>query len=210
MDKLLKESWERFVDHSYTLDDLLLILDSVKENNRVLEFHTTDDKVWEKVLSKIEPLTKSKEKEYSRKAIQLIEQYECTHGQRQKQIDSRRRGYFRKTFYIAAATLCLLIPATCFNLNKSNVDSDILLVEKISRSGEIVSFILPDATKVTLNAGSRLIYSENFTNEERAVELYGDTHCCLIVMSDFESLHFCFHRNKLCFLFSTRNASTII
>ena len=60
MDKLLKESWERFVDHSYTLDDLLLILDSVKENNRVLEFHTTDDKVWEKVLSKIEPLTKSK------------------------------------------------------------------------------------------------------------------------------------------------------
>src|SRR5690554_7347626 len=174
MDQSLREAWERFVDQSYTLEDLLLILDSVKEDNRVLEFHAVDDKVWKDAISKIEPLTKSKEKKYRRKATQLLEQDECKHGQRQKQLNSRRKTYIRKTLYMAALVLCLLIPATYFYLNNRIIDSDVQLVEKKSRTGEIISFILPDATKVTLNAGSRLVYSESFTDAERSVELHGE------------------------------------
>ena len=88
----------------------------------------------------------------------------------------QRTGRFRKLFYAAAAAvmLGLLIPSVYFYKKSQTEPSIPQSIEMATRLGEVKSFTLPDATIVTLNVGSRIIYPEKFTADERVVELYGE------------------------------------
>ena len=63
----LREAWNRFVDNSYTCEDLALILDSVKDDKSLPAFYEVLDKVW----NNTPPETEEQKEAYRKEASQL-------------------------------------------------------------------------------------------------------------------------------------------
>ena len=174
MNNSLKEAWSRLVNHTYTIEDLVLILDSVKEDEPLQEFYEVDNRVWDEAFANTSPLTEEQKKAYRRKAAQLIAEYERKNGIPSVHIPSRTIVRFRKIWYAAAAAILLglLIPAVQFFVKPTTEQVAIPYIIKATQRGEIKTIVLPDQTKVTLNVASRLKYPAVFAGE-RTVELQG-------------------------------------
>jgi len=178
--KDLREAWNRFLDNSYTCEDLSLILDSLKEDSDFREFYEASDRAWHISISGMASETEERKETYRREAARLLAEYENKRKMRTMQIHSRNAntGRFRRIFYAAAAAailLAVLVPAAHYYLKpKTEQAMAVQYVEAVTPRGEIKTVILPDDSKVTLNAESRLIYPESFADDERAVELYGE------------------------------------
>ena len=167
------EAWNRFVNRTYTMEDLALILDSVKNDKHLREF----DEVWNRMLletaNNTQPLTAEQEELYREEVSQIIAKAEQRRTIRPAQATGRR---FRKLWYAAAAALLLglLVPETYHYLKRKTAQMTVQFEEAVAQQGEIKTVFLPDSTKVTLNAGSRLKYPVRFTGVERQVELLGE------------------------------------
>jgi ferric-dicitrate binding protein FerR (iron transport regulator) len=164
--------WSRFGDDSYTVEDLAMILDIVKDDENLQEFYEVSNR-----LRNNAPVeTKDRQEAYRKEAAQLIARYGKTRKIQSRKISSSRNiRRFRKIWYAAAAVLLLgvLIPGAYFYLKPKTEQIAVQYVEEFTRRGEIKTVFLPDQTKVTLNADSRLTYPEVFTGE-RSVELCGE------------------------------------
>ena len=171
--KDLREAWNRYVDNTYTCDDVALILDSVKGDAHLQEFY----EVWERVRKETitTPLTKEQEEALKKKIAQIIAQSGNRPNIWRKSPTIVR---FRKIWYAAAAAvlLGLLIPAARLFVKPTSeqTESIVQYIEAFTGRGEIKTVILPDQTKVTLNAESRMIYPEAFSGDKRLVELHGE------------------------------------
>ncbi|HBL74143.1 MAG: hypothetical protein A2W90_22450 [Bacteroidetes bacterium GWF2_42_66] len=92
----------------------------------------------------------------------------------QKQIHARERKYFiyRRVAQIAAAIVIVFLSVwtgtKIDNLAQPNY------TEVISPAGQKTRIILPDSSTVLLNGGSRIRYSQNFSKQNRNVELQGE------------------------------------
>lgn len=82
---------------------------------------------------------------------------------------------------VAAVTVCVTLAFVTVprkahdrDLSAHVQDAPVDMVELATANGEIRQITLPDSSKVTLNAGSVLIYPERFGSEERAVYLSGE------------------------------------
>ena len=176
--KDLIRAWKRYVNDSYTYDDVTLILDSIKDDDHLQEFTEVFNKVvWRRAMNDLPPTPEEKEL-YRRKAAQLLAEYQKRQKIEQRRIFSRNNIIrFRKIWYAAAAAaifLGILIPAYLYMKPETEQVAAIQYVEESTQRGEIKTIVLPDDTKVTLNVGSRIIYPDNFTGDERPVELYGE------------------------------------
>ena len=184
--KDLREAWSRFLDNSYTCEDLSLILDSLKEDGEFREFYEASDRAWDMAISDMPSETEERKEAYRREAAQLLAEYENKQQLRMKpiacgdpfRVHSRKSGRIRKIFYAAAAAaimLGVLIPAARHYLKpKTEQAAVVQYVEAVTHRGEIKTVVLHDNTKVTLNAESRIIYPAIFTGAERSVELSGE------------------------------------
>ena len=114
--KDLVEAWNRFTDHTYTIEDLALLLRSIEGDDYLREFDEVSDSVWEEAIANNPPMTEDKRELYKKKACQLLEDYERKH----KPVPSRNTVRLRKIFY-AAASIALLVASTYFI--KSQFDS---------------------------------------------------------------------------------------
>jgi len=173
--KDLMEAWERYTDKSYTCDDLALILDSIMDDDHLQEFDEVANRKWDMTMNELPPTPEERKVIYRKKAVQLLAEYES----RQKAQRLRKRrissGNIRRIWYAAAAVLLfgLLIPAAYMYM-KPTAEQTVQYVEMVTGRGEIKAVFLPDLTEVTLNAGSRIKYSADFTGDERPVELSGE------------------------------------
>ena len=170
----LQEAWNRFLDNSYTGADISLILDSLKEDRNLQDFYEVSNKVWHLSITDRLPETEEEKKTYRKEATRLIAQYE---RKRKLQVLSRNIGTFRRKWLAAAAILLisLLTPAIYRDYLKPKMEQvAVQYVEAVTQRGEIKTIVLPDGTKVTLNAESRLKYSTRFIVRERSVELQGE------------------------------------
>jgi len=172
--KDLIEAWERYVDDSYTCDDLALILDSTMNDEYIQEFKEVADRKWEKSMNNMQPTPEEKEI-YRKKFAQFFTEYERKSKNAIIQ-ESKTIVRFRKVWYAAAAALLLaiLIPAAYQHWKPKIEQFDVQYIEVMTQRGEIRNIVLPDQTMVTLNAESRLIYPDHFTDYERSVELHGE------------------------------------
>ena len=174
---LLPEAWSRFVDNSYTLDDLRLLLDSVENDEHLQECHEVLKRIWNEPLDSSLPVTEKQKRQYKREADRIFAEYMRN---RKASVPSQalvRLNRFRKVWYAAAAAILLviLIPATYYYYSKHKTEQLVVqYVETFTQCGEIRTIFLPDGTKVTLNAGSALKYPQRFSGDERPVELQGE------------------------------------
>jgi len=68
----------------------------------------------------------------------------------------------------------LVVNRDTINIDQSVPDGNMAMNQLIIPYGKTSEVLLPDRTKVYLNAGSRLIYPENFSGETRKVYLVGE------------------------------------
>ena len=171
----LQEAWSRFLNDSYTLVDLALILDSIKDDEKIREFHEVSDKLWNEIHNNTSPESEERKETYRKEAARLLTEYE---RKRSIQASSRNIGHFRKIWYAAAAVLLLgiLIPTAYHYMKPKTEQTELVVqyVEAVTQRGKIKTIILPDQTKVTLNAESLLTYPADFADNERSVELQGE------------------------------------
>ena len=175
-DASLQEAWNRFVDDTYTLEDLALILDSVRNDDNLAVFYNVLKKIGDDA-SSITPPTREQKEAYRKEACRIYAEYMRNGEPRIKPVSLRNNlSRFRRTWYAAAAVLLLglLIPAASIFLKPKVEQTLVQYVEKVTVRGDIETIILPDQTEVMLNAGSRLKYPVQFNGDERSVELYGE------------------------------------
>ena len=174
--KDIVEAWNRFVDHAYTIEDLTLILDSLKGGDHLREFDEVSDRIRNDAFVNRPLLTEEQKDAYRREILQLLAEYEKS---RIKNRESKIGVRFRKMWYAAAAAavlLGILIPAA-YHYSKpktEQAETVVQYVEAVTQRGERKTVVLPDQTSVTLNAQSRIVYPDRFTGAERPVELYGE------------------------------------
>lgn len=78
---------------------------------------------------------------------------------------------------IAAAVLLVLGGQTLWSsMNKETVDTPEYYQTLIVPAGQRAEVVLPDSTKVWLNADSRLVYPVSFNSKSRTVELEGEAY----------------------------------
>jgi len=91
--------------------------------------------------------------------------------------ERRQRRVYRYLFAAAAAICLFAIPYASIKTYCVITDvpqAEVSLCQVVTHNGEIRTIILPDSTSVVLNAGSTLIYPENFGGEKRSVYLVGE------------------------------------
>ena len=175
--KDLIEAWERYMNDTYTRNDLALVLDSIKDDEHIQEFREVFYRILDMAMKDMPPTPEERKEIYRKKFAQLLAEYESKKAKQTIHPPSRNNMVrFRKIWYAAAAVLLLglLIPATYLYLNPKMEQRSVQYVELVTQRGEIKTIFLPDQTEVTLNAGSRIKYLADFTGDERSVELCGE------------------------------------
>ena len=88
---------------------------------------------------------------------------------------TRKSGVFTQILKIAAVILLPLLAAgTFWLLNQPVEQTGLALVEQVNQRGQKTSLILPDGSKVRLNAASSVKYSPKFSGDRREVLLEGE------------------------------------
>lgn len=118
----------------------------------------TEDKYW----SRIEPFPMT-EDEVVRSCAQVLSKAKMR--ERQSKQQSRRIWFRRAISYFVAAILLIGVPVmSLWHVNKTEKAMSTLASaeykEFATRNGEIREVVLPDNSKVVLNAGSILLYPE--------------------------------------------------
>lgn len=92
-------------------------------------------------------------------------------------INRNIRIHLYRRISIAAACILLLLGLTnYFSYQQGSKYKSSQLVEVVNPLGTRSSFVLSDGTRVTLNAGSKLIYPSAFVSKTRDVEIRGEAY----------------------------------
>ncbi|HMO62457.1 MAG TPA: FecR family protein [Ferruginibacter sp.] len=92
----------------------------------------------------------------------------------------KRNWWNRNKIWLSAAAIVIVVSAaTLWFINGSNKTNGALAAlplknEVSTKNGSKTNLVLPDGTKVWLNAGSRLTYDKNYGNNIRQVQLEGE------------------------------------
>lgn len=76
----------------------------------------------------------------------------------------------------AAVVLLIALPLAFFHIGRSNVQDQFAEVRLEAPDGSQLSLTLPDGTKVNLNSGSAITYSQGYGITERSVSLRGEAY----------------------------------
>ncbi len=176
---VVQEAWHRFLNGTHTGEDLLLIRNSLKDEDGIKEFDDISEKEWQ--ASSIAELQENEEdkREHRFQAARLLTEYECkTSVSRMKSGQNpfpKSRHLYRRYFIAASiALLGILVPLLYFILEKTSQEVVVQYVEVQTERGEIKTFYLPDNTKVTLNANSSIKYPAAFVIDKRLIEMKGE------------------------------------
>ena len=105
---------------------------------------------------------------------------QAAYQKNRKRLDTGRRKYLF-TFYISRIAAILLLPliistgvlSYLYTRQLKQADT-VSYLEVLSAPGIVTQVLLPDSSKVWLNAGSSLRYPSRFTEKERNVQLSGE------------------------------------
>ena len=107
--KDLVEAWNRFINHTYTIEDLALLFNSVEGNDFLQEFDVVSDSVWDEALANKPFMTEDIRAAYKKKACQMLDEYARKH----KRHALKNKVRFRSILYTAAG-IALFVASTFF------------------------------------------------------------------------------------------------
>ena len=89
--------------------------------------------------------------------------------------DNNRRRTIQTILKVAASVLLVIgLSAITYFIGRNNGDSGISFYELTTPKGSKTQLLLPDGTKIWLNAGSKLLYPNKFSDNLREVFLEGE------------------------------------
>ncbi|MDR1173035.1 MAG: FecR domain-containing protein [Bacteroidales bacterium] len=173
----LQKAWSRFLNGAYTHSDVLMIVESLKENDNFREFYEASNHAWELSGEMKQLETEAQREEYRIQAAKLLVLYEQKYPNRrmrpaQPQVKRRRQS---RILYTMVMLCAVMVPLVYYTLNrKPEPEPVIQYVEATANRGEIKTVTLPDNSRVVLNANSTIRYPAVFATGERVVELQGE------------------------------------
>ena len=80
---------------------------------------------------------------------------------------------------VAAVLLLIMLPIIAYFLGMQKVNRQFAMIETNAPDGSQLSLVLPDGSKVKLNSGSTIRYSQGFGISDRKIYLHGEGFFCV-------------------------------
>ena len=90
-----------------------------------------------------------------------------------------RRMPIRLLVRVAAVLLLIMLPIIAYFLGMQKVNGQFAMIETSAPDGSQLSLVLPDGSKVKLNSGSTIRYSQGFGISDRKIYLHGEGFFCV-------------------------------
>ena len=154
-----KRSWlQRYWDNLYTTEDV--------QHLSTLPSDIDDDKLWQESLDSALDSDDKEKEQHKAEARQLLD-----HLRKSKVNPKNKHRQLQKLLSVAALVCFVFGSIYLWNYWRK---TSVLYLEIATSVNERQDIVLPDGTRLTLNACSRVRYPEQFTNETRNVELEGE------------------------------------
>lgn len=176
-----KKKIYRYLDNLYSKSEVEDILKDIQAPEMQREVDKISLEIWEESISKPPFLHHTEEEKYKQEAKALL------HKIKRKQVP------FKKWAWRAIACIILLLGIVNIKEYITFEHKHISLTEISTSFGEKKEYVLPDGSKVLLNACSTIKFPQQFQGENREVELDGEAY--------FEIVH----DKKKKFLIKTEN-----
>lgn len=164
--------FQKFLDRSCTLQEYHELMDLLKENQHEEKVRQMLQQVYESIARSLKSVT------YVNQEGQLQLNAEADRVEEQPVA----RTYRLPKFVLSAAALLLISVGVWWLYRMANNNSNHLLnptaqvVSKVTRPGQLKYLLLPDGTKVWLNAASTLEFPPSFNGDKREVKLTGEAY----------------------------------
>ncbi|MDN5204352.1 FecR domain-containing protein [Fulvivirgaceae bacterium BMA10] len=156
----LNTLFERFLNNQCSPEEVKELLSHIKEKPLSNELNPLMEDVWSKL--ETYPVLDNQHRQH------LFEKIK--NGTTKK----RSKRIWVLPLKIAAAA-SVLIMVIILNVRRETETTEIpITVTKTTQSGQRASYILPDGSKVSLNAGSTITFPEKFSDDIRTVHLKGE------------------------------------
>ncbi|MDR1668118.1 MAG: FecR domain-containing protein [Bacteroidales bacterium] len=177
----LQNAWRRFLNNTYTDDDLSFILDSLEEDDNLRAFYLVSDETWQAAWAAGLLDTEPDREAFRRQAADMLTSRIGMRKNRRLGLPlppPARRRTGRTVWLAAACAAFALLAASVFLLPENPFQPQEVtaahMIEVTTERGEIKTIYLPDSSKVSLNAGSSIRYPATFEVGIRQVELKGE------------------------------------
>lgn len=166
----IEQVFQRFLNDNCTEKELEILLDYFKQPGNEEVSKQMMDAFWQKIGDK--KLAASDDH-----AEKRFEKIAAAAGREEQRYHRRGRKSAGRVWQraVAAIVLALVITGAFYYLNGGYFSGEtVVYVEKVNPHGQKSSITLSDGTEVLLNAGSKLIYPEQFRGETRELILEGE------------------------------------
>ena len=166
----IEQVFQKFLNDNCTGEELEILLDYFGQPGNEVVSKEMMDAFWQKIGDKKLPVTDGQVEKRFKKITAAAEKEEQLYHRRSRKNAAR-------TWYRAVAAIVLVLVATgaFYYLNSGLFSGEtVVYLEKVNPPGQKSSITLGDGTEVLLNAGSKLIYPEQFTGDTRELILEGE------------------------------------
>ncbi len=160
-----KKKIYRYLDNLYSKSEVEDILKDIQNPEMQREVNKISLEMWEESISKPPFLHHTEQEKYKQEARILLHKIE------------KKQFRFRKQVWGAiACIIILLISIISIKEYKISEHKHILFTEISTSFGEKKEYILPDGSKVLLNACSTIKFPQQFQGKNREIELNGEAY----------------------------------
>lgn len=154
---------KRFIDGLYTTGDAERLMDMFRSQQHTTAVNEAMDEVWQS--AQAEETTFLQHEQYTAEARMLLNRIRK---------EEKRFSFVSILKYAAMLALLFSIGAGIYHYSKVTESDNKAYTEVRVKNGERERVILPDGTKVILNAGSFMRYPERFAKDCRRIEMDGE------------------------------------
>ncbi|MDR2085833.1 MAG: DUF4974 domain-containing protein [Dysgonamonadaceae bacterium] len=173
----IKNRISHYLNGTYSTEDVNQIVSRLqKEEESRTVLQETMDAVWEESAAFADVSDEEREK-YRMEAAGLLKRIKQAEADRMKKT---KQLSWKKIASVAAAAAVLLMAGWLINNYSQPFGATTEYSSVTTSFGEIKTAFLPDGTRITLNACSKIVYPQTFSGNERKIRLNGEAFFSVI------------------------------
>lgn len=160
-----KKKIRRYIDNLYFRKEINGLLETVRRPENADLFDELSGEIWEDSY-RFRQTSRAEHEQYKQEAHRLL-----------RQTGEKKHARLRRALYAAAgiaACLCLLLGG--LHYYRLTDERNLTYLQAATASGEKKELVLPDGSRVVLNACSELRYPARFKGKSRRIELTGQAY----------------------------------